>query len=255
MARAVEALQEGSYAEQFGSATSTVVVLGANQTLRGLEPQTGKTRWSVPVAGLEPLGGTKKLVFLGTPRTEGFPDPNRTSIVRAIDRDSGSKRWEFTLPNGSDIRGLALADGTTVVVLAASRQLTPLGDPIALDTATGRERWRMSATFQSGPFAAGATVAWFSATGHLVGYDAATGDPKWENSELPIGSLVASNTQFFMNVFISDVEPTGLTAVDATDRTDRLEDRIARSNERRRPRHSDQLALQDWRQPARSNSH
>jgi outer membrane protein assembly factor BamB len=95
-------------------------------------------------------------------------------LVR-LDGRTGRPRWSFP---GVTVYG-PMAVGTGVVVLTA---VTDRGsDLLAVDLATGQERWRrpLVPALLVGPAASGDTVVAVGATGDVVALDAATGRELW----------------------------------------------------------------------------
>ena len=147
-------------------AGDTVVAPVANVGLIAASLSTGAPRWVHQAAG----EGAGSPVIL----PDGDVVYGVGGLVR-LDGQTGRPRWSVP---GVTVYG-SLAVGSGVVVLAA---VTDRGtNLLAVDLATGQERWRLPfrPSLLLGPAIGGGTVVAVDATGQVVALDAASGSPRW----------------------------------------------------------------------------
>jgi outer membrane protein assembly factor BamB len=116
-----------------------------------------------------------------------------TSFVAALDRLSGVVLWRVVVhPDSvyqSDIIEPAVVSGSTVIVRTRTH------DILALDLATGVQRWKFDAAYgqpaSGGDGSAACDERVFVGTGDLgvVALDASSGSEVWKRSELDVGSI------------------------------------------------------------------
>src|SRR5918912_4254995 len=130
-------------------AGGVAVLRGPAGYLRGLDTRTGQERWRVPMNAV-PVGGTATRVIVGAPQPESGQSPG---ALRALDRRTGRTQWTTTfrpgeLTGASDLNDVhapvvAATDSVVLAQVGPNPYLAPaVGDLLALDAATGRERWR-----------------------------------------------------------------------------------------------------------------
>jgi outer membrane protein assembly factor BamB len=161
-----------------GPVRSTPAVLGGavlaagRATLHARDLATGAGLWAVVTGAPCPA---RPVPHAGTLFAVTDAD-----TVHALDPADGSARWRAALPPGAE-RDLPLAaapcPGPDGSLLVAGRS----GDLIALDAATGAERWtrRIGGTGCSSPTVHEGTVLVGSEEGGLWALDALTGEPRW----------------------------------------------------------------------------
>lgn len=161
------------YAQTFGVGPSAVVVTSPDDTIRGLDPRTGKQRWAVPNEGFGGVGGTAELVILR----------NASGALRAVDRRTGVTRWTAPLT-----RGLMAGDAAVsqeVVAFSAYNQYASVVHVYVYDTRTGVKPWQQSRTDPGSiPFSVSVVdkaVVVAGANGVITAYDATTGSERWKS--------------------------------------------------------------------------
>ncbi|MER7761304.1 serine/threonine-protein kinase [Streptomyces sp. NPDC097619] len=110
------------------------LVSADGRTLRALDPETGRERWSAPVpAGAGPVhaGRGRETVLLGT----------ADGRVRALDSASGKRLWSRSVGGVGTVFTGSGTDGTVFAVTAAGDGATT--EVRALDAVDGTERWRL----------------------------------------------------------------------------------------------------------------
>jgi outer membrane protein assembly factor BamB len=148
------------------------VLAAGRATLHARDLATGAGRWAVVTGAPCPA---RPVPHAGTLFAVTDAD-----TVHALDPADGSARWRAALPPGAE-RDLPLAaapcPGPDGSLLVAGRS----GDLIALDAATGAERWtrRIGGTGCSSPTVHEGTVLVGSEEGGLWALDALTGEPRW----------------------------------------------------------------------------
>jgi outer membrane protein assembly factor BamB len=185
--------KDGGYAPgpYLGSAGVGLVFTGAGGgRMYALEQDTGRVRWSIPVAAadatvFEPIavGGVVAATFTR------FTNPNSGGVI-LVDAQTGAVRWRtmFIAANGPPAH-LNAAGGpvlTDTLVIAASGD----GAIHGFDRGTGAERWRIPPldamgrigfTSDARPLAiAGRTLYAGSLTGTVAAYDVPTQRTRWE---------------------------------------------------------------------------
>lgn len=133
-------------------ATDGATVVFAAAVVAALDAATGAVRWrATPPAsagGAGPVQDTAR-VYVGAGGVQGANGP--PASVLAYDRATGAVRWTAPVGRGwpyrSGVRGLTLASDGVLYVAASQCTITECGTVvswvIALDPATGAERWRL----------------------------------------------------------------------------------------------------------------
>lgn len=121
--------------------------------------------------------------------------------------------WRAQLPGPAANSSPALGDGLVAIGTAN-------GYLLALDQATGAERWRAQgpAGFYAGPAVAGGLVYGLCDDGTLFAFDAATGDERWTLADTFYGDnqiLLAGNDLYLANL---DKEMVAMDAATGTER-------------------------------------
>ena len=130
-------------------AGGVVVLRGPAGHLRGLDAGSGRERWRVPMDAV-PVVGTPTRVIVGVPESASVLTPG---ALQALDRRTGRTLWTTTFRPGELTERIDINDAKAPIVAATdSVVLTQVGpNPylppgvsglVALDAATGRERWR-----------------------------------------------------------------------------------------------------------------
>ncbi len=124
--------------EQFSVAGDTIVVVGRDSHLRGLDPKTGRNRWESALDGSVPLAGSGDLVLLAQ-------DHWNSGVLHAIDRRTGDLTWTFTHPlaGSLDVFRVTVVDDDTAVIKYSGRDGSggSVGGQVAVDLATGQQLW------------------------------------------------------------------------------------------------------------------
>lgn len=108
--------------------------------------------------------------------------PTEEGRLIALERGTGRVAWEYALPPGWGTYG-PVAEGTLLWI--APEDMRPLPQPgkalLALEAATGQERWRLElpAHSLSRPALAGGRLYFSDAGGQLHAVEAASGRPLW----------------------------------------------------------------------------
>ncbi|WP_128375095.1 PQQ-binding-like beta-propeller repeat protein [Streptomyces cavernae] len=144
--------------------------------LRALEARTGEERWSYPIGDAASCGGVPVRI---TEASDGCVYVSAGTRVLAIDVASGHVRWHFEAP-AVFLCAPTFAPGPAVtgggIYLADY-----LGTVYALDSADGRDRWRIATEARASiepVLVADGHVHVGSGKG-LYTLDAVTGTPKW----------------------------------------------------------------------------
>lgn len=144
--------------------------------LFALDPRTGAERWSYPVGDAAACGGVPVRV---TSADDGCVYIAAGTRVLSIDRSSGLVRWHFEAPAvflsaPSFAPGPAVAGGG--VYLADY-----LGTVYAIDSATGKDRWRIATESRQSlhPLLVAQGNIHVGSGSALYTLDAVTGTPKW----------------------------------------------------------------------------
>ncbi|MEV5507814.1 serine/threonine-protein kinase [Streptomyces orinoci] len=152
------------------------VYVWADARLRALEARTGAERWSYPVGDTAACGGVP-VRLLAAP--DGVVYVTAGTRVLAIDAARGDVRWRFEAP-AVFLCPPAYAPGAAVSgggVYAADY----LGTVYALDTASGRERWRIATEGRQStePVLVNGQLVHLGSGGALYTLDAVSGTPRW----------------------------------------------------------------------------
>ncbi|HMG42836.1 MAG TPA: PQQ-binding-like beta-propeller repeat protein [Acidimicrobiales bacterium] len=140
--------------------------------------------WTVanPVGTDADVGSPPNLFRVGDVDAVGAVD--KAGVYHALARDTGEVLWETKLTEGG-LQGGALASAAVAedVAYVASNRASQDADLVALDVATGDERWRIDVKGHvSGPVTwANGVVYLANDTGAVVGYDAADGAVLWSH--------------------------------------------------------------------------
>lgn len=186
-----------------------VHLLTADGALRSFGATDGAERWSTlhSIRGASPPAVDGRHVYAAT----------GLGIVRAYDRRTGEVVWETERRHevldepaprpavAGDAVVVADPDGTLVALEAATgdeRWSRPVDDVVgvagreqqllvayadgrleALDAVTGEAQWTsdVGASLRAGPFPAGSTVVVITATGQVVGVEASSGEQRWSH--------------------------------------------------------------------------
>jgi eukaryotic-like serine/threonine-protein kinase len=130
-------------------AGGVVVLRGPAGHLSGLDARSGRERWRVPTGDV-PVASTSARVIVGVPEPGSTQTPG---ALRALDRRTGRTLWTTRFRPGELTERLDLDDAKAPIAAATDAVvLTQVGpNPylppgvsglVALDAATGRERWR-----------------------------------------------------------------------------------------------------------------
>jgi outer membrane protein assembly factor BamB len=169
----------------------SVVVAPQYGPLIGLDLATGRERWRFELAdGQGPESGTiaGDTLFVGTSfPSEGAVDP---PVVYALDLATGRQRWRAVLDPGTDLQWGApvLAPGLVLVADTLSHQgSAPASHLHALDTQTGRRRWRADlhapeqGFFAERPVVTGDLAHLATVSGMLLAVDTRSGREVWRD--------------------------------------------------------------------------
>lgn len=126
---------------------------------------------------------TDDLVVAGTYAT-GDPKQGQVETVYGIDAVTGTERWRTEFPNLRGMWQLAASDGVVYVPMLDH----PKGQLVALDLATGEEKWRWGTSIAGTPTIVGDTL-FIALTDEgnrksLAAVDLSTGTVRWRK---PIG--------------------------------------------------------------------
>ena len=161
-----------------------VVFASAGGTAVGLDPATGRIRWTA---------------LLGAPNDTSVAAADGTVVVGttdgtavALDPSTGAVRWRTTVDAGARIGTPAIADGR---VMLASLDDGPPGTRhvTALDLATGRVVWRFGSPGDRPsytPAVADGLAITEGETGVVTALDKASGGVRWQASEPGILEIV-----------------------------------------------------------------
>ncbi|MDN3357928.1 PQQ-binding-like beta-propeller repeat protein [Actinomadura sp. DC4] len=253
-----------TYKPPSGEATSGPVMAGGmlfvtedidGKNLVALDPKTGKPRWTArgvqpPTAGQElyVIAGSRVVYtngpnsFQGIDRSNGSqlwyvmaelitmdPEPvvgggllfaggrdSEEGLV-AYDGVTGQRRWAFN--TGESVNANPVAGGTTVYI-GTSR-----GIVFAIETATGRARWRhtldasgpLPPQVESAPILSGGILYVVTGGNLLFALDAATGEQKWKMTTLTTSGGAPSAVSVVGDVLYLADARGGLAALGARD--------------------------------------
>ncbi|MET7315886.1 serine/threonine-protein kinase [Streptomyces thermoviolaceus] len=152
------------------------VYVWQNARLRALDARSGEERWSYPIGDAASCGGVPVRL---TPASDGTVYAAAGTRVLALEVATGRLRWHFEAP-AVFLCPPAFSPGPAVtgggVYLADY-----LGTVYALDSADGRDRWRIATEARSGvdPVLVAAGHVHVGSGNGLYTLDAVTGTPKW----------------------------------------------------------------------------
>jgi len=138
------------------------------------------------VAGARVLWQVSDISGRGNATLDGssifITDANR--VVHALDRSSGVRRWSVMPTNAGSLGGSHAADGNVLLAV---------GPMVALDAASGAERWRTQRVDGIGTLGMavhGTTIvpSSFKGVGELVGLAISDGRELWRTAVLPTGA-------------------------------------------------------------------
>ncbi|QLG27413.1 PQQ-binding-like beta-propeller repeat protein [Halorarum halophilum] len=157
-----------------------VVVTLAESTVLGLNPETGKTRWTGPDSHVGLFQGSPVII------DETVYVPTELSLL-ALNLADGSIRWQHT--TGEETVATPAIIGDTIYYGDYDTYV------YALDAATGEERWRVktNAHIDCNVAIADGTVFAGSDEGVLHALDAGTGDHRWTYDLQSIPKVIASD--------------------------------------------------------------
>ncbi|AOP45298.1 PQQ-binding-like beta-propeller repeat protein [Streptomyces lydicus] len=152
------------------------VFVWAEARLKALEARTGAERWSYPVGDAAACGGVPMRLL---PASDGVVYVVAGTRVLAIDIARGDVRWHFEAP-AVFLSPPAFAPGPAVT--GGGLYLADyLGTVYALDTADGRDRWRIAteARQSTEPVLVAHGAVHLGSGKALYTLDAVTGTPRW----------------------------------------------------------------------------
>ncbi|MGW8401100.1 outer membrane protein assembly factor BamB family protein, partial [Streptomyces lydicus] len=152
------------------------VFVWADARLKALEARTGAERWSYPVGDAAACGGVPMRLL---PASDGVVYVVAGTRVLAIDIARGDVRWHFEAP-AVFLSPPAFAPGPAVT--GGGLYLADyLGTVYALDTADGRDRWRIAteARQSTEPVLVAHGAVHLGSGKALYTLDAVTGTPRW----------------------------------------------------------------------------
>ncbi|MFI0152513.1 outer membrane protein assembly factor BamB family protein [Streptomyces lydicus] len=152
------------------------VFVWADARLKALEARTGAERWSYPVGDAAACGGVPMRLL---PASDGVVYVVAGARVLAIDIARGDVRWHFEAP-AVFLSPPAFAPGPAVT--GGGLYLADyLGTVYALDTADGRDRWRIAteARQSTEPVLVAHGAVHLGSGKALYTLDAVTGTPRW----------------------------------------------------------------------------
>ena len=113
--------------------------------LFALDPETGVEKWRFDTHGetwASPAVADGVVYIPTQGLRDAYPDDPTPSALYAVDAKTGEQIWSFPLgPSDSSYSTPAVSDG--LVVFGATHEDTETGTYLAIDTATGVERWRV----------------------------------------------------------------------------------------------------------------
>lgn len=123
------------------SSRRTVVIRGSR--VLGLEPETGRTRWTVQIG---PRGDVVDAGDIALVTKRDHSPIGRSGVeILALDKGTGQQLWSKRLPGDAGVP--PVANNTISLVDAGSTHADSEGGVIAFDTRTGSERWRRGPRF------------------------------------------------------------------------------------------------------------
>lgn len=175
-------LQPGEAATSPAIAEGTVYIAGGDNVLYALDSRTGRRRWMFDTG---PWGGDSSPVVVdGVVYVGGGADGlslEPTSHLYAFDARNGGVLWRFATAGQGVGSSPAVADGRVYFV-------APDETLVALDAASGTERWRFAveptvAAYEphASPAVADGVVYFVSGPGRVYALDARTGRLRWRS--------------------------------------------------------------------------
>lgn len=122
----------------------TVVVVGSDGDLEGLDPATGDRRWER--RSLRPVAGTDELVLVVDDQRD-MADPSSLDtpgVVRAIDRSTGRRLWSYSSSRYLPLIQMEITvvrPDTAIVEFSGFGPGGPVGGQVSLDLETGEALW------------------------------------------------------------------------------------------------------------------
>jgi outer membrane protein assembly factor BamB len=248
----VVALEAGTGAERWrartgegGSTTAgSLVLLAGDEVVAGdynvvaFDRRDGALRWR-----FTPTDGYGAGIYLGAAAGDLVLAGSPAGRVYAIDRRTGTARWShLVIDDGKTTIFQPVTDGEIVVAGYTTFTAPNTGGMVALDIATGRERWRVAfprpadptldSGWAGGPLLTDEAVIGVSAEGVVFGFDRRDGTvrwtlPKWSGSRpAPPRDLVARDRDFRpltrsgRQLFVGSLSGE-VTAYDLDDRAER----------------------------------
>jgi outer membrane protein assembly factor BamB len=137
----------------------------------------------------------------GQPRANASVDGvcagGHSPAMYAVDARSGAPRWQFC--SAQPVFSQAIAATTDSVFVAMGSPANGTMELVALDAATGRERWRRSGvrfTMGAGPFVAQGVIVAVAGQGadrQLVALDVRTGADRWSIASLDLEPVAVTD--------------------------------------------------------------
>lgn len=174
-------------AATFGSAVvvSGPVVAAGDYNVVGFDRETGAVRWR-----FDPRDGYGPGIYLGPARDGLVFTGSPAGRLYAIDDRTGSARWSSLVSSDGNTTVFAPAIDGDLVVAGYSTWVAPnVGGVVAVDAATGRERWRtafprpddptLSTNWGGGPVLFDDVVIATSGDGTIHAFDRGSGSVRW----------------------------------------------------------------------------
>ncbi len=186
-----------------GDGALVVRTCGTPQEVVATDPRTGDERWRTPLACSEEGGPAQLSVAAGVAAVQGAGE------VVGLDLANGATRWRLPVGDAGGLAGSILTGSAETVVVAWLDRLA------GVDRATGRERWVVPLPgFPTAPVIAGPVVLTVADAGAVVALDLATGQERWRRaaSEGAVGAPPMSAGDLALVVEVSDLAPAAPTA-------------------------------------------
>jgi outer membrane protein assembly factor BamB len=136
---------------------------------------TGIERWR-----FNPADGGNPGAYLGENAPDLLLAGSSNGRLWAVDTESGAVRWALDLSQKERLIVFApvVSDGMVFAAFIAPDEVRT-GGLVAVDLATGRERWRRRLSFAGGPLPAGAIVLAADQDGSIHAFDRGSGVSRW----------------------------------------------------------------------------
>lgn len=161
------------------------VYAGGHDRLVALDSNTGDVRWQYATDGpvYRPLAVAGGCVFVND-SGEHWP-ASGTAYLRVLDAETGELVWSYDYPDDCDAAFAAptVGDGVVYVGGGSHDYGDGRGRVVALDTATGNERWsRVVDQPMNEAMALAHGILYVPVNGSVVALDAADGSRRWQFS-------------------------------------------------------------------------